>query len=59
MTLAPIEDVIRAAEQQAEIDWELEHRAPKPCEHDSVNTIRSYGNGWSRSFCADCGKQMP
>lgn len=41
MNLAPIEDVIRAAERQAEIDWELEHRAPKPCEQASAQTAGS------------------
>lgn len=58
MTMTPIESVIAAAERQAEIDWELEHRAPQPCEHQSVAEERMLC-GPSRRFCADCGKVMP
>lgn len=58
MTMTPIEDVISAAERQAEIDWDLEHRAPQPCEHQSVIEERMM-LGPVRCFCADCGKVMP
>lgn len=49
-TLAPIEDVIAAAERRAEAQWEREHT---PCEHE--NTYQALAGG---EYCSDCGWKL-
>ena len=57
MTFSPIESVVAAAERQAVIDWEREHREPQPCEHDDVVKIALLC-GPSFTYCAACGATL-